>query len=416
MKTAALIFGTALAVRAGLGLVWAARAVDPQALSFPDEVQYWLMAQSLAAGDGLRDELGFRATRMPVYPSLLALFTQSPNGVWGIRVLQWILGAATAAMLGAWVTSLGHDRRVGAWAGFLTAFDPFLAFFSSLLLTETIFTFWTVLWGIALWPLVREDDKKVPVKKWFAMGLMSAVGIYTRESALVLLVLAGLFTVLVRKDKRRTIGGGLIAGSLVFLSLVPWAVRNRSVAETSCFLTTRGGISLYDGVGPQATGASDLGGVKQMPSVVGLSEADWDRYFRSESWKAIAGDPWRIVRLAGIKLSRTWNVVPNFETYRSPKVLVVAALWTIPTFVLAILGVWYLVRNGSPALANEGGSGIRMAWFLLLPALYVSVLHSLFVGSVRYRIAAIPFLHVLAAAAAVTIWTRLRGGQYPGDA
>jgi hypothetical protein len=52
--------------------------------------------------------------------------------------------------------------------------------------------------------------------------------------------------------------------------------------------------------------------------------------------------------------------------------------------------------------------GLRTAMFLLLPAMYFSAVHSLFVGSVRYRLAAIPMLEILAAVALVAIYDRIR--------
>jgi hypothetical protein len=45
--------------------------------------------------------------------------------------------------------------------------------------------------------------------------------------------------------------------------------------------------------------------------------------------------------------------------------------------------------------------------FLLLPALYLSALHSLFVGSVRYRLGAMPMIEILAALAVVALADRL---------
>ena len=47
--------------------------------------------------------------------------------------------------------------------------------------------------------------------------------------------------------------------------------------------------------------------------------------------------------------------------------------------------------------------------FLLLPALYLSALHNLFVGSVRYRLSAMPMLEVLAAVALIALVDWVRG-------
>ena len=111
--------------------------------------------------------------------------------------------------------------------------------------------------------------------------------------------------------------GVAVSAIMVVASLVPWAARSRYVTGDWCWLTHRGGISLYDGVGPQATGESNLGDIKAMPAVAGLSEVEWNRWFLKESFRAMREDPGRILRLAGIKLARTWNPLPNVETYQS---------------------------------------------------------------------------------------------------
>ena len=118
-----------------------------------------------------------------------------------------------------------------------------------------------------------------------------------------------------------------------------------------CWLTNRAGISLYDGVGPQATGESNLGSIKSMPAVRGLDEAAWNRYFLAESFRAMREDPLRVARLGLVKVGRTWNPVPNVRTYRSPVPVVISAVWTLSTFALAVAGAIILCatcgRNGA---------------------------------------------------------------------
>jgi hypothetical protein len=96
-----------------------------------------------------------------------------------------------------------------------------------------------------------------------------------------------------------------------------------------------------------------------------------------------------------------WNPLPNVETYQSRAVRGISAVWMLPLYACAVTGVVLIpIRNRA--------RGLSIALFLLLPAVYLSVLHSLFVGSVRYRLGAIPMLEMLAAAALVAIFDRLR--------
>ena len=104
----------------------------------------------------------------------------------------------------------------------------------------------------------------------------------------------------------------------------------------------------------------------------------------------------RIVRLAGVKLRRMWNPFPNVESYQSAATRLISAAWTLPVFMLAALGSVVLV-------VRRREDGWKMAALLLLPALYLSALHCVFVGSVRYRLGAMPMLEILAAYALVVI-------------
>jgi len=401
------LFLAAFLLRAGWGIVRLTTADDPSALEFPDEEQFWAMAGSLWNGNGLRDELGFRATRMPLYPSFLSPFTALPNGVVAAKVVHWLTGAAAAVVTAALAVTF-FDRRVGAFAGLLVAFDPFLVFFSSLLLTETFFVvalgaFW---WAVA--PLFLREERSVTRLRWLGIGVAAALCVYLRESSFALILGALAFVVVIRRFERGSLLGSAIALGIVIATLVPWAARNRMVTGEWCWLTHRAGISLYDGVGPQAAGGSDLGSIKQSEAVRGLDEVAWNRYFLNEALRAIRAEPARILRLAVIKVTRMWNPLPNVETYRSPSVRAVSAIWTVSTFILAVAGVMLLsIRSRR--------NGLRTALFLLLPALYFTALHALFVGSVRYRIPSIPMIEILAAVAVSAVFEGSRGRRARHD-
>jgi hypothetical protein len=98
--------------------------------------------------------------------------------------------------------------------------------------------------------------------------------------------------------------------------------------------------------------------------------------------------PGRVVKLALTKARRTWSPVANADDYQSPAVRLVGLAWSLPVYALAIAGAIVLWRKG------DG----RLVLLLLLPAIYLTLLHMIFVGSVRYRLPAMPMLEVLAAA------------------
>lgn len=397
----------ALVFRVAWGMVALHRADDSTVLSLPDEQQYWLMAGSIHAGAGMRDELGFRATRMPLYVSILSVFAAFDEGVVAAKVLHWFVGALGAALVACAGAAL-FGRTAGMTAGLLAAVDPFLVFTSSLLLTETFFVASLVgLWWVA-WPLVSADRSIGTLSRWIWLGVMACLTVYLRVSSLGLVLALVLLVVICHRGGHRAFAGAILALATVVLGLCPWAIRNREVTGEWCWLTNRGGISLYDGVGPQADGSSDLGDIKQMAAVQGLSEAEWNRFFMRESMASIREDPGRILRLACVKLRRLWNPFPNVDTHQSWFERLISAGWMIPLYACTVAGiVWWLFR--------QGRGGVPVVVFLMLPAIYLSLLHSVFVGSVRYRLGATPMMEMMAAWFVVTAWSRLRGHDRTGN-
>lgn len=387
-----VVFLAALATRTGWGVYREVQFTHRAVLEFPDEIQYWEMASAFREGKGLPDELGYQATRMPLYPLFLSRFAGTYGGVLGARIAQWIIGAVAAVFTSCAAWQLFGDRRAAWIAGLLVAFDPFLIFFSSLLLTETVFvTLLCCLW----WQLsFAWRDETGGIGRWLAIGVVGALCVLVRESALGLLVLGLAGALSMKRFQPRSMLGGIAAVLIVAAALLPWAVRNHRVVGSWCWLTTRGGISLYDGVRPGAMGDSDLGDVKQMPAVRGFTETEWNAYFTRVAWRLIRDDPGRVATLAGRKILRMWNPVPNVESYRSGAIRMVSAAWMIPTMLLALVGAVWVFRD----------RGAAVSVLLLLPAAYLTLLHAVFVGSVRYRLAAMPMLELLAAFALTAIW------------
>ncbi len=377
----AALFLIAFATRALWLLVDVGRTGDFNALEFPDERDYWQLASSLTAGDGLVGEHGYRALRMPLYPWLLSIVANLKYGVFLARLVQCAMGALSSVFVANLARRLAGPIA-GVLAGVLVACDPFLIFFSSLLLTETL----SVTCLTAFWLVGWNDGRKLGWRRWLAVGLLAGLNVYARESSLGLCVLW--IAYLSVRDGLRWFSfvGGLMSVVVIFALLLPWAMRNERVTGRWCFLTNRGGISLYDGVGPQATGASDLAQVKQMSAVRGLDEAAWNDHFIDASIESVRSDPWRALSLVPKKIARTWNPMPNAEGHVSWFKRAVGLIWNVPIYLLCAF-----------AIRRWRSVGGRVVIALLLPAAYVTVLHSVFVGSLRYRLPAMPMIEVLAA-------------------
>ena len=96
--------------------------------------------------------------------------------------------------------------------------------------------------------------------------------------------------------------------------------------------------------------------------------------------------PAAVARLALVKLGRMWNVWPNQAEFRDWPLRLAVALTYGPAMLLAIAGTWQFRRIGWT---------LGLLW---LPALYLTLLHMVFVGSIRYREPAVMVLLAPAAA------------------
>ena len=96
-------------------------------------------------------------------------------------------------------------------------------------------------------------------------------------------------------------------------------------------------------------------------------------------------NPADAVRLAGVKLVRMWNIWPNEPSLRSWPLRLAVVLGYTPLF---LLGCWGIRRFAGLGWAY---------WLCFLPAVYFTLLHCVFVSSIRYRQPAMLPLIVLAA-------------------
>jgi hypothetical protein len=85
-------------------------------------------------------------------------------------------------------------------------------------------------------------------------------------------------------------------------------------------------------------------------------------------------NPLDIPRLAFAKLKKTWSIWPDGGDVGSPLIRAAVSLSMLTVMLLAFFGSWKLFRAQTLMLA--------ICWS---PCLYFTLLHMVFVGSVRYR-------------------------------
>lgn len=383
-RVALAVFALALVLRGGWVLAqWARHGA---ALSYDDERLHWQLATHLVRDGALVSDDGRFAARMPLYPLLVASGAPfGEPGVLVVRLLQAVVGALTA-VLAARLAGLALDPRAGVLAGLLVAVDPFAIFFTNLLLNETLFAALLVGLALATWHELRLAGRR-PGAALLAIGALAAAAVLTRPEALLLVALQ---IALLAAASRGWRDGALRAGVVALAVAAPlgaFGLRNAGVLGGFAPLGANGGVTLYDGQGPQADGQSNQAFLQHLPQLDGLGELERDHALRALALAEMAADPRRVIRLAGVKLVRTWSPRPNVAEYRGGVAGTAGALYTAPMLVAAAGGVWRL-RARRVLLVN-----------LLLPAVVTTLTCCIFIGSVRYRVPVMPLLAVAAAGA-----------------
>ena len=416
-----LLLGGALALR----LAWALpQPVTDEAIDqLPDQREYLVLGRNLLHGQGLKfydprfgEEVW--AFRTPGYPLLVAACGGSVRTV---RMVQAFIDTSTvlAAYLLArrWLT-----RGSSLAAAAVVALNPFLIYFTALVLTETLFTA-MLLWGMVLIvrsgpgtegaarsnalpatphsppPALRPSGTWRSTALWLLGGLVLAASLLVRQSAIGLPVILGVAAAVVNRGvgvpyhRRWPLPVGATMLGLTLLVLLPWAWRNQRVVGEWVWTSTNGGITLYDGLNPDATGASDQSFVGSMPELRTIGEPGRSQYLSDQAKLFARRNKRRVLELAAIKAARTWSPIPLSQDYGGWKYRTVGLLYTLPLYLAVLVG---LTRGGP-----RGGGLPRAAQvYLLLPAIYFTAVHMLTVGSLRYRIPAEPPMAVIAASVA----------------
>jgi 4-amino-4-deoxy-L-arabinose transferase-like glycosyltransferase len=385
-----------LIVALGLRLGWAlSRPVDEAALAaLPDQMEYLELGRNMLAGDGLfmvDARFGQRvyAFRAPGYPALVAA---CGGKVAVVRVVQALIDTSTA--LAAYLLSKRWvPRRFGQVASALVALNPFMIYFSGLILSETLFTA-LLAWGMVL--LTRQGARLT----WASGCLVLALSVLVRPGAIGLPVLlavsstASSWWAAPGAARRWPLPPASTALLLTLLVLAPWAYRNRQAVGEWVWTTTNGGFTAYDGLSPEADGASDQRFVRYMPQLQAMSEVERSRYLGALARQYARQNPRRAIELAAAKLRRTWSPMPLSEEFGRPLHVLAALAYAVPLDVLAVIGLW---RGLLPWSAKV---------LLAAPAIYLSVVHMASVGSLRYRIPAEVAMAVLAAGAVAWMSSR----------
>ncbi len=363
---------------------------------------------------------------LPLYPFILALLYQVFGyGPFVPGFFQICLDAGTAVLIykitvramasGADKTTKARNivgiATAAAWCFFL----PAQAYSTILMPTAgAVFVLWFLFWQI-----VRTENAP---SRWrcFVCGVLIGVAA-TGVATILFLIPLFLFAIFVRRnhtnlDARGTAAALLLLG--VFAGTSPCWLHNSFVARDPVFLSAHGGINLWLGNNPAATGyprfpdlhagQSEMlrDSIDQAETAAGraLKHSEVSRYWSGKARDYILTNPSAWLKLLARKIGNFWNA---FE-YDDLGVIAIlreqGVVFPGLRFALvAVLGLSGAVFSWRAFPASR--------WIAAAMGLQLLAILPVFVTE-RYRLAVVPGLLVLADLGLVRLWNRCVSGNY----
>jgi 4-amino-4-deoxy-L-arabinose transferase-like glycosyltransferase len=387
------LFGLACAIR----LLWV--LLSP-ALLTSDASFYDQAGWQIATGKGY--VINERPTAYwPVgYPAFLALvYLAAGHSPAYAQLIQVLLGAGTVVLAARLITRI-HGGRAGFTAGALLALSPNDSSYPALLVSETVFT---ALFIAAIYVILRAEG----VRGYVASGVLFGLAALVRPVVLLLPVWLGLW---VAWRHRSTLRKGIVSAlpyAVVFatmlLTLSPWAIRNWVALGYPVLVSTNGGINLYIGNNPGATGGYQPITTPSVRAVWG-DEVARERVATREAVTFIATHPLVFVRLvvqrAVLLFARGWDgIYEHLRATRSP----VGHGTRLALYGLAEMYYLLLLFACAASFFDRRGSPPVMG-LLVAVAVYWIAVHVIVMAEPRYRF---PIMPIITAFAAVYVSKRL---------
>jgi hypothetical protein len=259
-----------------------------------------------------------------------------------------------------------------------SAVYPHFLFYSVVGLTETAYLFVVCAAFLALY---RE--------RFVTGSALIVVSILIRPTLdLLAPVLIGMFAFIVHRYPAAVTGRRILAYGLVYAALMgPWWVHNYAKYDAFVRLNLGDGIVLFSGNNELNRSGGGVGGGAKgddmdiKPFVEIKDPIALNRAYKDAAMEFIRSNPGRFLELAGIKFVRFWRLWPYAPEYERPVII-----------VMSLLSYGVMLGLTLIFLVLEGRSRLRTISPLLAMAAYLTLVHMVTIGSIRYRLPLEPFI------------------------
>jgi len=341
--------------------------------NFPDSRAYNTIGNEIFSGSMVTNN-----TYMPLYP----IWVKITGGGASHILMDILVSVASVGLIFFLSLTIFKNTIAALLSSVVASFYPHFLFYSVSGLTEIFYTFLLLLSFLNLY------------RKKYVLAIIIMVLALLVKPTLDFLnpILIVLFVGIVHKSGyRKTVKYLGIYGIVYVIFLLPWWVHQYEKYGEFVRFSLADGIVLYSGNNPLNTTGGGVGRIKS------ASDMDLDQFsqienpvernsaMKSAAINFIVNNPYRFVELAGIKFVRFWRLWPHTEHYQ--QWYVVAASLLSYGLVL-FLAIGFVFRNAKKYFREV------IPIFTLIG--YLTIVHMVTIGSIRYRFPLEPFLIIFA--------------------
>lgn len=404
-----------------LAVAFVVRAVwmlNVNTMPVTDYSWYYERAIAIAQGDGYSVD-GTQTAYWPVgYSGFLALFfAWIKPSITFAKMLNMVLVLVSIGLTFRLAHRLFRSNAVAVVSSLVLSFHFNWIAYSGILASEPLYTALT-LW--ATWLILKNEGVQ---GAWTWSGFLFGLATLVRPQAALLPAIV--HWCVARRDGDPTVPFKLsralwVTYSMLFLTLVPWGLRNYTVFKSPVAVSTNMGDNLLIGNNPKATGGY-MDPTKLGVDVRNLGEVERNSKTTKAAIDHIASHPWRTLKLWPEKLMNTFGRATDGPYWAFQKVsgqltvpgkgddkaLFLAsrdyATWyhgaSIVTFLVAVPTLFLLRRRVADLFS--------VPVLPLAMVLYTAFVSCVFFGNPRFAFPVLPFVAMYSAALLVMVWQSL---------
>lgn len=374
-----------------------------------DALRYVVSARNIVNDSGFISSSSRLFHCAPIYPLFLsAIFTFIGENLVIIRILQAIISGLNVYLFYL-IGRKAYGKKVGGIALIVGCFYPYFIYYSGLILTETVTIF---LLSLSVYLLVKLTDKK-KVGLFFLTGIVFGISALSKSVIFYLIPVFFLFLLYVAFQKGRldlNLCSKLAVALMgVLIAMAPWIYRNYALSGQIIPVTKDAGLMFYSQAGRLLDPKDDYPlsiTYEHNPYLENHRddfmndkiqfELEIDSYYLEKTKTLIKAYPWEYVKDSWFRFKRFWAFYPTQYADEKNTLYFIIGILSFgiffPFFILGLFRSFY-------------ENWLYTVLFIGI-ILYFSIIHSLILGMIRYRLPIEPYIILLGSCGLNVVWQK----------